>query len=178
MTFGIGVLSDQNGAPIPDGALFQIIASADTVFDAPTPTSFFGGNDILVFSGAFDSSSGFGLGTAFLSFTDVPLATYPIAQSNLIIRWFPTLSAQSAAPGFATFYGEYGFTQDSSWVAPAPGSSLMYEFVTVAAGGTIADAVGRATLQTAIPEPSTYAAIFGALALGFVAYRRRLANAA
>jgi hypothetical protein len=26
---------------------------------------------------------------------------------------------------------------------------------------------------TAVPEPSTYAAIFGALALGFVAYRRR-----
>jgi hypothetical protein len=29
------------------------------------------------------------------------------------------------------------------------------------------------TLASAIPEPSTYAAIFGGLALGFVAYRRR-----
>jgi hypothetical protein len=34
-----------------------------------------------------------------------------------------------------------------------------------------------ATDGSAIPEPSTYAAIFGALALGFVAYRRRMAKA-
>lgn len=34
-----------------------------------------------------------------------------------------------------------------------------------------------ATNGTPIPEPSTYAAIFGALALGFVAYRRRQARA-
>ena len=32
---------------------------------------------------------------------------------------------------------------------------------------------GYYTYTLAIPEPSTYAMIFGAIALGFVAYRRR-----
>jgi len=175
LTFGIGLLADQHGNPIPDGALFQVIASPDADFAAPTSDSFYGGNDILVFSGAFDSSTGFGPGTAFLAFTEIPLADYPIAQANLIIRWFPSLTPGIESPG-ATFYGEYGFPQDSSWVAPSAGGSLHYQFVTAAVGGEFPDSAGYAGYQTApIPEPSTYAAIFGALALGFVAYRRRVA---
>lgn len=45
-------------------------------------------------------------------------------------------------------------------------------------GGNVGIAAYNMTFENmvmvaAIPEPSTYAAIFGALALGFVAYRRR-----
>ncbi|WP_438480137.1 PEP-CTERM sorting domain-containing protein [Oleiharenicola lentus] len=53
-------------------------------------------------------------------------------------------------------------------------------------GGSIGSAAFRMTLDnlaattsvSAIPEPSTYAAIFGAMALGLVAYRRRQARLA
>jgi hypothetical protein len=34
-------------------------------------------------------------------------------------------------------------------------------------------ALADSTLVTAVPEPSTYAALAGLLALGFVVYRRR-----
>jgi len=178
MDFTVGVLTDQQGVVMPDGGLIQIIASSDAIFDSPTPDSFVGGNDILVFSGAFDSSTTGLPGATFLFVSSVPLSQYPIAQSNLMIRWFPTLTSNATAPGFATFYGQYGVADDAAWVAPAAGGALSYFLLTVSAGGSLAEAVGQANLATAIPEPSTYAALLALAALGFVAYRRRAAVAA
>lgn len=48
----------------------------------------------------------------------------------------------------------------STWLSPASGAPLM------------------SISATAVPEPSTYAAIFGACALGFVAWRKRRASLA
>lgn len=178
LTFGVGVLADSSGTPLSDGRLIQVIASPDTIFGAPDELSFVTGNDVLLYSGGFDSSL-FGVEgiTSFAAVVD--LAQAPVVGYNLAIRWFPTLTEQALSPGFATFYGEYGFNQDSSWVAPAAGNTISLEMLTQSTTiGNVPDVLGYAVQQTPIPEPSTYAAIFGALALGFVAYRRRLANAA
>ncbi|MBQ2722281.1 MAG: PEP-CTERM sorting domain-containing protein [Opitutales bacterium] len=40
-------------------------------------------------------------------------------------------------------------------------------------GFTASSATLNVTAAAVVPEPSTYAMIFGAIALGFVAYRRR-----
>lgn len=177
INFDVGVLANNSGIPVADGSLLQIIASPDVVFDAPSDASFITGNDLLIYSWAFDSATSGMNGVATFEM-NVNLSQFPVVGHYLAVRWYPTLSSQSIAPGFNTFYGEYGYVQDSSWVAPAAGNIIGLQMITVALGGSVADSLGQAALQTPIPEPSTYAAIFGALALGFVAYRRRLANAA
>lgn len=173
MDFTVGVLTNQLGATMPNGGLFQVIASSDAVFDSPTPESFVGGNDILVYSGTFDSATTGVDGAAAFLVSDVLLSQFPIAQANLLVRWFPSLTTNSINPGYATFYGQFGVMNDPTWVAPAAGGALSYSMLTLSAGGALAEAVGQAALQTAVPEPATYGAIIGALALGFVAYRRR-----
>lgn len=171
-----GIMSNSVGTVVPDGSLFQVIASPDATFAAPTAGSFTGGsNDIVIFSYAVNSVAS-GASGYVLTAPVINLSTYAIAGDFLELRWFPTLTTGSASPGGSTFYGQYGYAEQSTsaWIAPASGQTLSYAFLTTSAGGTLADTVGQAMSQTApIPEPSTYAAIFGVAALGFVAYRRR-----
>ena len=66
-------------------------------------------------------------------------------------------------------YITFGIGVNPSILAPVFGNES-------AEGGSLAFNASSATLNVtaaAVPEPSTYAAIFGAIALGFVAYRRR-----
>lgn len=171
--FSLGVLSNAAGTALADGALVQIIASPDATFAAPTGTTFVSGGDLLVYSVGLDSASGGMAGATVINPGALSLSSTPIAGYNLIARWFPTLTTASSAPGYGTAYGQWGFPNDASWFAPAPPGTSSYSFLTVAAGGANADTLGRASLSTAaIPEPSTYAAIAGALALGAVGYRR------
>jgi hypothetical protein len=171
--FTVGILNDVTGStPVADGSLIQLIGSSDNVFAAPTPGAFIGGNDVLLFSGSFDSStSGGTTGAMLFSLSNITLTP----GTNLLLRWFPTLTGGSGSPGGLTPYGEYGSLTDGSWVSPANGSTVSINLLTVSAGGSTLDSFGNASLSTAaIPEPSTYAAIFGVMALGLVAYRRRL----
>lgn len=180
LEFTVGILSDQNGNPIPDGALIQVIASPDATFESPTNFDFVGGNDILVYSTGLDSASGGMPGSAYITIPSILLSEYPIAQNFLQIRWFPTLAEGATSPGFATYYGEFGYNNDNSWIAPSAAGFSSFILQTVSYfDGSLPDQVGQALNSTApIPEPSTYAAVIGALALGFVAYRRRFAKAA
>lgn len=172
--FTIGILADASGsAPLGNGPLIQIIGSSDNSFAAPTAGAFTGGNDVLLFSGSFDiTTSANTPGAMLLSLNNISLA----ANTNLLVRWFPTLTIGASAPGGSTPYGQYGSLTDVAWVSPSNGQTVAIGFLTLSAGGSTADSAGFASLTTtAIPEPSTYAAILGALALGFVAYRRRQA---
>jgi hypothetical protein len=173
--FSLGVLSNASGTALADGALVQIIASADTTFAAPTGTAFVGGGDILVYSVGLDSASGGMAGATVINQGALNLSSTAIAGHNLIARWFPTLTTSSSAPGYGTAYGQWGFPNDATWVAPAAGGTSSYSFLTTAASGSNADTLGRASLTTpAIPEPSTYAVLAAAGAFAAAVARRRL----
>lgn len=62
------------------------------------------------------------------------------------------------------------FGDDTSIVLAAVGNNLV---MSDTLGNSLSAVVTSGGVITAVPEPSTYAAIFGALALAFAAYRRR-----
>jgi hypothetical protein len=171
----IGVLTGPGGTPtMADGRLIQVIGSADNLFDAPTASLFTAGNDTLIHSASFDSTTIGTAGVMSIALSNITLAT----GTNILVRWFPTLLSSANTPGGGTAYGEYGYINDVSWVAPAQSNSVSLSLVTTSTGfGSAANSLGYASLTTAIPEPSTYAAIFGALVLGLAAYRRRFSRA-
>ncbi|MBI2513886.1 MAG: PEP-CTERM sorting domain-containing protein [Opitutae bacterium] len=174
MDFGLGVLSGANGTAVPEGSLVKIIASSDALFGAPTDSSFVSGNDVVIYSGLLDGSAGLGLNTGTTSISLSVSSTY--AANFLLVRWFPTLTSLQALPGNSTAYGEFGYPNDNTWVAPSAGNTLAYNFFTVSTTlGSFANTLGYASLSTApaaVPEPTTYAAILGVFAMGIIAYRR------
>ena len=171
--FTVGVLTNSTGsAAVADGSLFQVIASNDSVFTAPTTDSFIGGDDVIAWSGAFDSSTIGLAGAMSVVLSNISASTY--SGDRLLVRWFPTLNSSALSPGVAS-YGEYGFPNDASWFAPAAGGTQSYSMVTVSAGGALSDTLGQAVYATAVPEPSTYALIAGLLSLGAIFWRRRAA---
>lgn len=100
------------------------------------------------------------------------------ANDNLALYWFPTVSSASIAGSVS----EYGFFRtsnaadlvssgsDIAFIMPSDGANSTLAVYSSSVGGGVADS---ALTAVAVPEPSTYAMLFGALALGFVAYRRR-----
>jgi hypothetical protein len=178
-----GILTNSDGSVVvTDGKLFQIIASPDAVFSAPTTTSFLGNgsNDIVLWSGALNSSTNDNTpGSMVVSLSNIDLSTYPVANDYIIIRWFPSLDANASTPGTTT-YGEYGFgyTGGSSWKLGASGSYSL-SLVTTSAGGSSANSLGYASKITAVPEPSSYAVLVGLFSLGlFVWHGRRKTSVA
>lgn len=174
MDFNIGVLRDSTGQPLRDGSLIQIIASPDVAFSQPTSASFLGqsSNDILLWSTWLDSPTTGVSGAAMISLPLIDLNTSPVANNFIVIRWFPTLTTNSSAPGFST-YGEYGYgypidaTPDNpAWVVGEAGSYISYEFQTTSYFGSIPDSLGLASKSIVpIPEPHGY---FGAAFCFFV----------
>ncbi|MDI1250700.1 MAG: PEP-CTERM sorting domain-containing protein [Lacunisphaera sp.] len=189
LDFNVGFLTNADGTTlIANGKLIQIVAAPTTGdFMAPTPTTFTSGSEILLWSGAFNSATAsLGAGAMTIAPSAFAIATLPAGYA-LKLQWFPTLDSTALTPGNSTPYGLYigqfspdattitNIGTDIAWNSPADTNTVSYNLFTISTGlGGIANSVGVANLTTAaIPEPSTYAAIFGALALGFVAYRRR-----
>jgi MYXO-CTERM domain-containing protein len=167
---------------IPNGCLIQLLGDTSTTFGAPTSSSFTGTdpNEVVLASFAMDSST-VGVAGDFkepiiltLTGTGFP----PDAESDLLLRWYPTLTTSSSTPGSGTSYGQ--FRTDSiengsniAWVLPASGTKAL-NFVTISQGGTEPNSAGVANLIIgAIPEPSTVSFAFAALALLAPALRRR-----
>jgi hypothetical protein len=69
------------------------------------------------------------------------------------------------------FYTETSYTITSVVTGLTSRASAFGFSAPINPGGTIA--LGANAIYSAVPEPSTYAVIFGVLALGFAAYRRR-----
>jgi hypothetical protein len=100
-------------------------------------------------------------------------------NDNLYFLWFPTISVGGSQVSAGTQYGQFrSDTKDDggdiAWVAPADGSSNSIYSLTAALGGSpaVSNVEFTATL-TAVPEPSSYAALLGACSLGFGLLRRR-----
>ncbi len=172
---------DSEGNPIPDGALVQIIASTtDAIFSDPTPISFIEGDDRVIASFAMDSTTSGVPGGAVVSLQIPNYSTFEgfTPGDSLLVRWFPTLTIDSAAPG-ATTYGSYrtDLILDGSniaWIAPADaGGNFTLSVVSVDFGGSVTNANLTANLVTAIPESSSFAALAGLMVVGAVATRRR-----
>ncbi|HEY8903416.1 MAG TPA: hypothetical protein VIM48_06895 [Chthoniobacterales bacterium] len=185
--FSLGILSNSLGNPITDGSLIQIIAApTSSTFASPTATDFLGGSsdEYLVYSGAFDSTTT-GISGAETFTANIDLATYPIAGDALIVRWYPSLTTSSSAPGLTT-YGQFGYPNNPSsldstntWIAPSGGGSVSFSFLTTGAGGPYPNSMGNASLTvSAVPEPSNYVVIIGisAVLIG-LRYRRRVEQA-
>ncbi len=76
---------------------------------------------------------------------------------------------------------EWILITNNSWLFPASGNLLPTSWdLTDAGTGTVIGTLGTAQIgadpymrTSAVPEPSTYAAVFGVLAIGIVTYRRR-----
>ncbi len=116
-------------------------------------------------------------GLGFLALTAESLALN--ASPSLRIVLFSTNGNSASAVFTATQFPTGGFTTAIQALNIGSGfAANAVELVTIS--GDTFNGTSRFNFSfdnlaavSAIPEPSTYAAIFGALALGFVAYRRR-----
>jgi hypothetical protein len=117
--------------------------------------------------GRAEADSSFGTtGSANLTLTS---GQYPNLSTGdqLAIAWFPTLTAASSFSLInGVSYGLFTVNASTAWQVPAGGSTLP----TI----NVPDGIQAAFLSTsAIPEPSTYAALLGVAVLGLAFHRRR-----
>ncbi|HEY8903415.1 MAG TPA: PEP-CTERM sorting domain-containing protein [Chthoniobacterales bacterium] len=185
--FSLGLLSNSSGVALSDGSLIQIIAApTGSSFANPTATNFLGGSsdEYIVYSGAFDSSTSGTPGSEIFS-VNIDLTTFPVAGDALVVRWYPSLTTSSSAPGFTT-YGQFGYPDNPSlldsnntWLTPSAGNSGSYSFITSSLGGSYPDSKGFASHTiTPVPEPSSSIAIVALCAtVVAIRHRRRIAQA-
>lgn len=179
--FTVGDLKTAGGSAfLGTGALIQIIASPDITFTSPSASDFLGGgNDILLWSGGFNNVSGFPGAMQIPTFT---VDATSVSNYYLAIRWFPTLTTSATAPGANTSYGQYAYGSDSAststtisgnpwqpWQITSSSGSLAPNFLTLSAGGPSDNSLGYASNTiTAVPEPSSYAALVALFSLGLL----------
>lgn len=102
---------------------------------------------------------------------------------NLYVLWLPTISNHNIIVAAGLSYGQYrsGIVDaesgsDIAWIAPADGGaySLAAFDTSINPSGIASPGDLTASLTTsAVPEPATYAALFGLAAVGFCAWRKR-----
>jgi hypothetical protein len=185
-------LKDNLGNSLKEGALVMLVASTtDTTFSplsagSISTNSFLGTSDDLVLWRGFVTDTGATYSYPILN-AQVPAMEFANGwgqDDRLALLWFPTLTESSTSIDVGTVYGLYtnpsSTTLSSAWITPANGTSnYLLGLYTIDGAqvlgepGEIASDAGMASFTvSAIPEPSTYAAIFGALTLGGVCYRR------
>ncbi len=179
INLGASMIYNADGTtPEAEGMLVQLIASTtDNIFSSPTTGSFTGNSSDDLILGSFFVNSGPGTVAQPLILT---FSGNFNAGDLLLLRWFPTISGTTipAAPPAGSAYGQFRTDivenfSNTTWVAPADGSTVDLNFLTTSGGGTEPNSTGRASLTvTAIPEPSTYA-LFGFASVGLMAFARR-----
>lgn len=195
LTYQFSGLLTSSSASVPIGSVGVIVADtsgdgflADYITGSAS-FSDFAGTSLTIGSNLGSSSddtiisvfTAIDLGGGFTGFNDqetITLSGSLGTGDNLALYWFPDVSVNSIA-GAVSQYGFFrtdsissGSGSQMAFVMPADGVNLTLASASVSIGGDIPDS---ALTAVAVPEPSTYAAILGALALGFVAYRRRKA---
>ncbi|WP_438479984.1 hypothetical protein [Oleiharenicola lentus] len=171
-------LRDHANVPLVDGRLVLLIANVGSANTAGTGFStltagnlnvgdYLNGGLYQIIMRAQIDSSWDGPGTFIDSAAHIPLQQNPFPNlstgDQLAVVWFSNLNYATSYSSSANL--PYGLYSLSAWQVPSPG--FIPDFSVPA--GTVASYL---TLS-AIPEPSTYAIIFGALALGLAAYRQR-----
>ena len=184
ISFGAGLLYDFNGSLLGSDRLVLLVADTS----GGDFGSLVAGSTLR--AGDFLNSSTQILGRAvtdadsevFGSF-EIPLSNNPVPGpytwltpgDKIALVWFSSLTGSSTSLSSGERYGLFsGITPNdgASWIIPSSGSNIDINFRTLASGGTHAETEAYSNM-TAIPEPSTYAAIFGAGALCFAICRRK-----
>jgi hypothetical protein len=160
-------LETSSGDPMPTTGLVILAASTlDSTFGAPTPSSFFSGDDIEVARwslGPVDSPGAFNKTPQFT------LSGNWTATDPLQLYWFPDNTVSDSTPSAGQSYGVFrddiGRDGGAAWITPADGSTTTLHFYTADAtffndGGSYPASAGQASL-TVVPEPSTFAAVAG-----------------
>ena len=176
INLGDGILyGDNESTPLADGTLVFAVSDSAGIFGGPEIGSLISGSE--VFLGAWEIDEVVGAPGAFnaaLNFqiNDVGL---PQAGDQFRMIWIEGLNwgGSSALVDQPTPVGgeRWGFFRDSDWLVPAPAGTFDATFATASIGGPLPESAGFTTLEV-VPEPSTYAAILGFLALAFVGARR------
>jgi hypothetical protein len=174
------LLKDESGTAMPISGLVVLTAGTSGSFYGPTPTSFIGGDEIMLKKWDFSAFATAGVlsdTTGDLSFTGAWNAGDPLR-----IYWYPTLTLASTAPGTGTKYGTYrdavGIDGSAAWITGGPSDTVGLKFYTSDAtflntGGSNNAAAGRANLTVgSVPEPTTPALSLLAL-LTFMGNKRR-----
>ncbi len=168
--------------PIPLGSLIQLVASTtDNTFSAPTAGDFVGGSSDDVILASFNSNNALGSGS-FEQPIVFNLTGNLNAGDQLLLRWWPSLTAAASTPGSTTF-GQFRTNNvenfsDINWTVPADGSTVALNFLDTASGFATTpepNSAGAASFSTAaVPEPSTYvSALMGLAGIGLATLRRR-----
>jgi len=172
-------------SPVPDGSLVLLISdTTGNGFGGLTPGSlstgsFIDGFDDLILARATVSLTELGNASvqdAMLS--DTEFYGNWNAGDALALVWFSSLDASASTLSAGTEYGFFTTTtpqdESGSWVTPADGSTIDLKFLNSVAGGTYDPSLFRTNLVVgAVPEPSAYAIMAGALTLVWTLVRRR-----
>lgn len=181
ITFDAGALFNGAGSALADGSLFMLVADTSrNGFGALnagslSTTGFINADDQILGRGFVESSFGTGA-TASIALQSGAYAQLD-AGDPLAMLWFPGLNSSAFSILSGASYGLFTTTTPASgpaWVIPIDGTVNIQAMNLVNDTGAMS---GRALL-TAIPEPSTYAAILGACALGLAGWRRRRVSSA
>ena len=180
IAFGAGTLNNSGGTPLPTGTLVILVADTQNngfgtlSTGSLTVGSLLNGDDQVLFRATINISDPQGSVQDILS--NASFTGNWNAGDALALIWLPGLTSASNTFSNGQSYGLFTTTSPAAgdpWVTPTSGSlGISLSFATQMGGGTYANSLGNASL-TAIPEPSTYAAITGAAMLGLAAWRRR-----
>ena len=171
-------LYNQNGSPLPENSAVTLLVDVDRdgFGDLTQALNTFKGDadDILVGGSSRPSSFDSNGGDPFAFVVDSYNVSLPDAAEGapMMLVWYnrPWLPIQNG-PGRGVFFGTF---TDPSWVVGGDGSTLPYEFLTVATGlGSFPESRAFATQVTTVPEPSS--ALVALSVGGFLAARRRRA---
>jgi hypothetical protein len=185
VAIGAATLTLENGNPLPDGTLIQVVGSfSDASFGGPTPGSFVGEtNDDVVLASFLLNSNTFGSLGGFVQDISLNYAAGAyagrtlVAGTPLLLRWWPSKNLSTIAPQALDRFGE--FRTDSvadgssrGWTAPADGATESFNFLTENTGGSQPNLAGRAGNVVPVPEPTSTAMLVAGLAC-FALRRRR-----
>lgn len=180
INFAAGILTASNSTPLADGSLVVLLTNGiNGSFSAPSVSAFVTGDDVLLGSFATNSVD-FGTAGGLVATLNPAFSSSLTVGQQIMVRWFPSLTTASVAPGAGVSYGQYTFTGGNAestladWTIPASGV-ISPTLATAAVFGSLPDSAGQASLTTpsAIPEPSAFAFFGGVAVLGLAVWRRR-----